>query len=67
MTGFFPGPPLTLHVVVVALVCAFCLPLLYDQGLTDWRLPATGFAFILIYSAFAIWWSTRHLKSGKNE
>lgn len=60
MTGFFRGPALTTHGLVVALICAVAIPFLRQQGvIAGWFIPLTGVGIVVAYALLALLWASR--------
>ncbi|MGD2045371.1 MAG: hypothetical protein PVJ80_08345 [Gemmatimonadota bacterium] len=61
LTGFFRGPPLVAHALLVALVVALLTPIIAE------RAPSRGAAFLVavglvaVYFFVALVWGSRHI------
>lgn len=61
LTGFFRGPPLIVHALLVALAVALLTPIIAE------RVPSRGVAFLVaiglaaVYFFVALVWGSRHV------
>ncbi|BBO67399.1 hypothetical protein DSCA_13290 [Desulfosarcina alkanivorans] len=55
MTGFFSGPPLLLHILIVAMVNAFFFPIIYNWSGSILYAFLISVGILCLYGLIAIW------------
>lgn len=55
MTGFFSGPPLLLHILIIAMVNAFFFPILYNWSGSILYAFLISVGILCLYGCVAIW------------
>jgi hypothetical protein len=55
MTGFFRGPPLLVHIVIIAVVNGFFFPFLYQWTGSILYAFLVSVALLCVYGVAAVW------------
>ena len=61
MSGYFAGPPLIVHVVIVAVVVGVAVPYLADGMLSRLQVVLVAAGFVFAYALLALVWGARRI------